>query len=82
LWGRFVEKKKEIHEGKVYYSFPTVKPGMIIKRKAEYFHQIHCLCSKKVYTLFLTGKRKRAWGYDVDGKWYPWEEYHKIKKSL
>lgn len=79
LWGRFVERKK-VKEG--VYEFNPVHFGMIIKRKAEEFHQIYFLNSKKVYTLFLTGRRKREWGYDVNGKWYGWEEYHKIKKDL
>jgi hypothetical protein len=82
LWGKFIELKKNNIEGKAYYSFPTICFGQIIKRKAEDFHKIHRLCSKKVYTLFLTGPRKRAWGYDVNGVWMPWEEYHKIKKTL
>lgn len=79
LWGVFTEQR-QLNSNSHEYSI--VHPGMIIKRKATDLHKIYSLQSKVVYTLFFTGRRKRAWGYNIDDKWYPWEEYHKIKKTL
>lgn len=48
-------------------------------RKAEIFHKIKKLHSPVVYTIFLTGKRKRVWGYDVNGEWIDHVTYRKKK---
>ena len=79
LKGRLQEKVKGnwITEGGINYF-----PGDVVwKRKAEEFHQIsevggpRMTIGRKDYapptiTLFLTGRRRREWGYDVNGEWF------------
>ena len=59
----------------------VIGPFRLINRKAEQFHKILKLHSKAVYTLFFVGKRKREWGYDVNGKWIDHETYRKLKNE-
>lgn len=59
----------------------VIGPTRIIKRKAEQFHTIESLHGKSVYTLFFTGKRRREWGYDVDGKWIDHKTYRQLKNE-
>lgn len=59
----------------------VVGPWKLIKRKAETFHKIVALHSDAVYTLFCIGKRRREWGYDVNGQWIDHATYRKLKNE-
>ena len=75
FYGRFIEKNKGTYKCKYLY-VPTFK---IIKRKAEHLHSIHKLLTKSVYTFFIAFKRRREWGYVVNGKWIDNKTYRKLK---
>ena len=77
LHGEFVEKSLE--EGHIKYH--KVRRGQLIKNRAERFHKINALMTKSVYTLFITGKPKRDWGYWVNGTWIQHDEYRKLKSA-
>ena len=63
------------HNG--FWILNPLAPGSFVKRKAEQFHKIRELCTPTVYTLFITGKPRRDWGYSVDGEWMQHDEYRK-----
>ncbi|MEO6305470.1 MAG: hypothetical protein ABIP51_20070 [Bacteroidia bacterium] len=71
--GRFIEKTSN--------GFKYVPPFKIIKRKAEQFHSINLLLTKKVFTFFVAFGKKRDWGYDVNGTWVDHITYRKLKNS-
>ncbi len=73
------QKQKEWKRRKIEET--VVGPSSFVFRKAETFHKIQKLHSKSVYTLFFTGKRKREWGYDVDGRWIDHATYRKLKNE-
>jgi hypothetical protein len=35
-----------------------------------------------VTTLFITGPRRRVWGYDVNGVWFDNKNYRKVKNTF
>lgn len=56
-----------------------IKPFGVIRRKAEEFHKIESLFKSPIYTLFITGKRRREWGYSYNGSWLDHKTYRKLK---
>lgn len=56
-------------------------PGSCNSRRGEQFHKIKSLNSKSVTTLFITGKRRRDWGYKV-GKYWVHNEYYRKNKNI
>lgn len=56
-------------------------PGSCNSRMAEQFHKIKSLNTKSVTTLFVTGKRRRDWGYKV-GKYWVHNEYYRQNKHV
>lgn len=62
--------EEELEEGRI----KKFRPGKINFKPARQFHRLH-LKTDKVWTLVITGKRKREWGFFV-----PWEEYLKEHK--
>lgn len=67
LKGKYYE---ELEESRI----KKFRPGKINFKPARQFHRLH-LKTDKVWTLVVTGKRKREWGFFV-----PWEEYLKEHK--
>lgn len=57
------------------------RPGNIAFRRAEQYHKIHTLHSKKVYTLNLMWGRQETWGYKVDGKFVDHVTYRQLKRD-
>lgn len=49
---------------------------------ATRFHKIALLVTPSVYTLFITGKKYREWGYDVDGVWVDNQTYRNTKNNF
>lgn len=72
LKGSYVE---ETIKGKTLMSF-----GRLTKKDATDFHKISTVI-KPTTTLFIIGKRKREWGYNVDGKWVDNITYRKEKNN-
>ena len=85
LKGTYIEKvinKHPKHNRYISYLTRSFWSNTFKWNKAETTHKIDKIMDGPVYTLFITGKNRRDWGYDVDGTWYQWEEYHSIKKHL
>jgi len=53
------------------------KPGYIGGRTAKGFHKVHLIpnTNGKVWTLFVTLKRKKTWGFLTKNGWLPFNEY-------
>ena len=78
LYGYYSEKLRA-SDGK---SDSNVRhPWSIARRKAEQFHMIEKLWTKKVFTIVITGKRRREWGYNVDGWWIDNVSYRQRKND-
>lgn len=77
LSGYFSEKTIKPYGAMIQF----IKPFTRISRKAESLHKIQTLHSKSVFTLFFTGRRRREWGYDVNGKWIDNVTYRKLKNE-
>lgn len=74
LKGSFMEEGEKI--------ITIVKPGSFIARKATRFHKIKEMITPAVTTLFITGPRRRVWGYDVNGVWFDNKNYRKVKNTF
>jgi hypothetical protein len=48
--------------------------GDVIRRTATMPHRIQ-LITKTCWTLFITGPRKRVWGFHCPRGWIPWQEF-------
>ena len=57
----------------------TRNPGDFGFIAAEKLHQIKSLLTDSSWTLIFRGKRKRVWGYDVDGEWVDNIKYRQRK---
>lgn len=79
LKGAYSEKFKSKDGSKQEDSVRVALTGAY--RKAEDYHKITHLHSKAVYTLVFAGKRRREWGYDVNGKWMENGEYRTRKNA-
>jgi len=66
LWGNLVE---ETAKGK-----KRIWPFLTKYRSAEYAHTIH-LEGKRAYTLFLTFRKERDWGFHCPQGWVPWQKF-------
>ena len=74
-----------------HYTLKNIFPGEIHSYKAEHIHRIKEICvgscmppyeyTPPVVTLFLTGRERRIWGYDVDGTWVDHITYRKNKRD-
>lgn len=50
------------------------RPGHIIFRSALQLHRLEVI-EGPVYTLFITGRHRRHWGFMTPTGWVPWEDY-------
>ena len=52
-------------------------------KKAEDSHSIKSVSRSPVWTLVFCGRRRRIWGFQVDGvkRWLPWNEYEKLNDA-
>lgn len=58
--------------------FGIREAGDVIERTAETLHRVELLGTGSVWTLFITGPIRRKWGFLVDGKWIPHDEYAEV----
>lgn len=50
-------------------------PGMIVTRKAEDAHLLRIVGDEPVWTLFITGKNVRSWGFHTKDGWVHWLDF-------
>ena len=87
LKGEFTEERefqtnlKNLGILEEHIPYSVVETFRVVRRKAESFHKIKKLLTPEVWTLFFVGKRRREWGYDVDGKWIDNVTYRKMKNE-
>lgn len=72
LKGEYIEETPEGLNTKYECSFGI--------KKSTDFHKIHTVV-RPVTSLFITGPKKRVWGYDVDGTWVDFKTYRDAKHS-
>lgn len=70
--GRYVE---ETVAGRQEY-----RVGSIIFRSATYSHRVELPDGKPCWTLFITGRRVREWGFHCPRGWVHWKEFTKADK--
>lgn len=66
LWGAVVEHMPDCSR--------LVMAGDIIFRKAEHTHRLAIL-HKPTWTLFITGRKVREWGFWCPRGWVPWQKF-------
>lgn len=49
--------------------------GRFIYRSSTYSHRLFLTDDKPCWTLFITGKRVRDWGFYCPKGWVPWQEF-------
>lgn len=69
IYNPYTEKNEYCTFCKKWY-----KPGSILFRKATHKHRI-LIPENEAWTLFITGKKIREWGFDVGGRWVYHQEY-------
>jgi len=48
--------------------------GDVVRRVADKPHRVQLL-TRTCWTLFVTGPRKRVWGFHCPKRWVPWQEF-------
>lgn len=71
LKGEYTELPGEWGHGQVYGA------GSIIFRKAETAHRLVVDAGTSMWTLFLTGRYRRKWGFHCPKGWIPYERFVK-----
>ena len=73
LHGSYVEQTTT---GRITYGF-----GAVIIRQAEYTHRIELPKGKPCWTLFITGKRVREWGFYCPRGWVHWKDFTAVRNT-
>ncbi len=72
LRGRYVEQTAG---GRKAYG-----PGAVIVRQASHTHRIELPRGKPCWTLFITGRRVREWGFHCPQGWIHWKQFTAVGK--
>lgn len=57
-------------------SLELVMEGDFVRRRAEHMHRLELINNEHMYTLFITSRKIREWGFNCPGKgWVHWEEF-------
>lgn len=56
-------------------------PGDVLFRRAESLHRLVVPDGETTVTLFITGPRRREWGFQTSSGWMPWKEYEALIAS-
>jgi len=56
-------------------------PGHLRISKATSYHRIELNSKIECWTLFMPGPQRKEWGFLVDNKWIPNEQYFQLRKS-
>ncbi len=51
-----------------------LKPGSVVRRNAKDAHRLEVV-DGPVWTLFVTGRREREWGFHCPNGWVHWENF-------
>jgi hypothetical protein len=51
-------------------------PGSYIRRGDRWAHQVELDAGKPCWTLFVTEKKSRSWGFHTENGWCWWKNYH------
>ena len=51
------------------------RPFLPKYRPAEWIHRVELVDDKPVWTLFITGRKVRDWGFWCEGGWRGWKEF-------
>jgi hypothetical protein len=65
-------------EHKLAGSVKLRKPGFPVFRFATTAHRVELIEGKSVWSLFITGRRIRTWGFYCPNGWVPWREFVEI----
>lgn len=49
--------------------------GTITRRKAEWPHRLELIDGQPCWTLFITGPRRREWGFHTANGWVHWKDF-------
>jgi hypothetical protein len=74
LTGKYMETKKTENG----FSFHERKAGSIRFGKADDAHRVDLITDpevEEIWTIFITGRRFRDWGFVKDGQWTFWKDY-------
>lgn len=76
--------KKEIQHD-VYYNGHLIKwrhPGSIIRRKAEWSHRLSLFNGRPSWSLFITFRERRNWGFHTKYGWKPHTDLIVMKDGI
>lgn len=72
LHGSYLE---HIPDGSISLRRPTLKFWHWPVRSATASHRVELIDGRRVWTLFLTGRKTRIWGFHCPKGWIPWTEF-------
>lgn len=72
LHGSYFE---HLGDGSVVLRDPTWKFWRWPRRNATWQHRVELIDGRKVWTLFITGRKVRVWGFYCQRGWIPWTEF-------
>lgn len=74
LWRGYVEEA-EIGAIDSCIVRERIRPGRLILRPASWIHRVELVDGKPAWTLVLTGRYERQWGFWTAQGWKPWQIY-------
>ena len=77
LWGGY----REVVRVGAGHQLHTARAGCIIYRSARTLHRIVELAPRGCWTLFVTGPRKRQWGFETRGGWVHHAKYQTTRTA-
>lgn len=72
LRGSYLE---HMHDGSVVLRSPTWKFWLWPRRESKDAHRVELINGCKVWTLFVTGRKRRTWGFYCPQGWIPWTDF-------
>ena len=70
----FIERSDLIAAGVPHCAY-TRKAGTVTRRKAEWPHRLELIDGQPCWTLFITGPRRREWGFHTANGWVHWKDF-------
>ncbi len=71
LRGWYLEERQEEGQLELYARMPGYTGRLMFGQ----YHRIADVSPGGVWTLFITGRKRGTWGFDVGGRKVPWSEY-------
>ena len=79
LWGSYVEEVPFTPRSRRLTTWRFFTAPWIRWFPATHIHRISEIGPRGCWTLVVTGRETRAWGFYVDGEWIPWERYERLQ---